>query len=143
MTKEVIAGIIAGLFVASTVGIFKIRKSVWSKIKDGHRWTKRKLRRRKARAEYIDLAISTHEALRETLEALYALQDFYNANYFEDEDANLTEYQESIEKINMAQTVLSSKIIRLLDNEWKGISGNIGYTIRDEPDSPIDGRKKL
>ena len=143
MTAEIIGAIIAGLVVVSITGVFKKRKFVWSKMKDGHRWFKQQLRKRRARAEYIDLAISTHEAMAKALVCFDTIDDIDKTHTHDSKALKIEEYREARWEFECAIYRLGKRISRLVENKWQGISGDIGHIINDEPEYPINERSRI
>ena len=143
MTTEIIATIIGGLGVLVIAGIFKKRKFVWSKMKNGHKWFKQQLRKRRARAEYIDLAISTHEAMGRIENCFNTIEDIYKAPTHDAKALKIKEFGEVLWEFEGARYRLGKKISRLVNDDWTGISGDIGHIINDEPEYPINERKRV
>ena len=125
---------IISIIVAIIIGILQIEparnriletiKSVWIKITTAPAWFKRQLRKRRARAEYVDLFRDTDRCLLHAFECLeVAHKLFGNFCVTEEDKALLEEFSQMMGSLYMQREGLKWKRQALVRGDWEGFMG--------------------
>ncbi len=98
--------------------------NVWSKITNIPAWFKRQLRKRRARAEYMDLFRDTDQCLLQVFDCLeVAHKLFENFCVTEEDKALLKEFSEKTDYLLGYRDALKWKRQALMIGDWEGLNG--------------------
>ena len=104
--------------------ILETIKFVWIKITNVPAWFKRQLRKRRARAEYMDLFRDTDQCLLQAFDCLeVAHKLFENFCVTEEDKALLEEFSQMIGSLFMQRETFKRKRQALMLGDWEGFGG--------------------
>ena len=104
--------------------ILETIKFVWIKITNVPAWFKRQLRKRRARAEYVDLFRDTDQCLLQAFECLEVARKFFEKFCVTEEDkALLEEFSQMTGSLLGQRDALKWKRQALMLGDWEGFNG--------------------
>ena len=104
--------------------ILETIKSVWIKITNVPAWFKQQLRKRRTRAEYVDLFRDTDQCLLQAFECLEAAHKLFEKFCVTEEDkALLEEFSQMIGSLLGQRDALKWKRQSLMLGDWEGFNG--------------------
>lgn len=130
---SIIIGII-GIIITVIIGILNITparnrilekiKLVWSKITNVPAWFQRQLRKRRVRAEYVDLFSDTDQCLLQAAQCLEVAHKLFEKFCVTEEDkALLEEFLDMTHSLLGQRDMLKWKRQALMLGDWKGFHG--------------------